>query len=431
MATDKFDEILLSIIEKEEQKMRADFTARNPNNYTERRKNTLGGYFRSLYEGYKNDNAVFDEVNIQNQGQNKFRALSYGDEAMDLAFRRLESKLSYASIFGMKTMYNLCVAKDIKDAIDKHFEKQPNDKLCTQMKEYVDKKLSVDGKTDAEKKLVGEIKKQFNQFINDNGTTTEFLDSGYKIFGELNDVMNEIPSVKYFWETPLLEIKDNFSLEDALYEAHRAYAAELKNTAICHLNYRANSAIEPEDFLDCHKKGKYSDDAEEFANNMFDELAESVGEQSFEIKASGIALKPDDFLINGNVADNKYDLIAAIVSGKKVEVNVFDDDKPMAVQPEFYVLEKEKPQVSKWEKTIGMSISEFFEELWESIKDALGVSDRERARKMNEEIKGSENRLKTSFSEIIDNNFSDKLVSQEKREKIKAKELEKSAPTKK
>ena len=60
----------------------------------------------------------------------------------------------------------------------------------------------------------------------------------------------------------------------------------------------------------------------------------------------------------------------------------------------------------------------------------LGVSDKSRAKKLNEQAREADDRQKMSFSELIDNNFSDKLVAPEKREKIKTKVNEKSASSK-
>ena len=108
----KLDEILLDIIEKEEQKIRRDFAEINQDSFSRGKKN-LGKYFESMYNEYKEDNAVFDEVTISNNA----RAYdSSGD--MDMVERRNASKASYASILCMKTIYDLCVAKDINDAID-------------------------------------------------------------------------------------------------------------------------------------------------------------------------------------------------------------------------------------------------------------------------------------------------------------------------
>lgn len=422
----KLDEILLDIIEKEEQKIRRDFAEINQDSFSRGKKN-LGKYFESMYNEYKEDNAVFDEVTISNNA----RAYdSSGD--MDMVERRNASKASYASILCMKTIHDLCVAKDINDAIDKRFENDRDNKLYQQMKDYVGEKLKVEGKTDSEKKLVGVLKNQFDKYIKGNGTTKGFLSKGFDFFNNINDVAKYPVIFNRFISGPTGEVGDNYSLHDALYASYRNYTKDLQNTVICHLNYRVNDKVEPKDFLDSFKKGKLSDNDKDFAYSVYEELVESIAEHSPQLAMNRNRIYPGNFVIDGREAEGQCDLVAAVLSGKKVQAIIPGNENPVTIQHEFYLLDKPKlyGHIDEYDKTIGMKISEFFDELWENIKDMLGVSDKSRAKKLNEQAREADDRQKMSFCELIDNNFSDKLVAPEKREKIKTKVNEKSASSK-
>lgn len=425
MSDNKLDEILLDIIEQEERKIRRDFAEIDQDSYI-RGKKSLGRYFESLYNEYKQDKAVFDELNISNN------AREYDSGDLGSVERRNAGKASYASILCMKTIHDLCVAKDINDAIDKRFENDRENKLYQQMKELVGEKLKVEGKTDSEKKLVGVLKNQFDKYINAKGTTKGFMSKGLDFFKSMNDIVKYPRIFNNFMSGPTHEVGDDYSLNDALYASYRNYTKELQNTAICYLNYRVNEKVEPKDFLDSFKKGKLSDDDRDFAESVYEELVESLGEHSPQLAATRNRIYPDNFVVDGREAEGKCDLVAAVLSGKKVQAIIPGSDEPVTIQHEFYLLEKPKlyGHIDEYDKTIGMKISEFLDELWENIKDMLGVSDKSRAKKLNEQAREADDRQKMSFSELIDNNFSDKLVSPEKRDSIKAKAHEKSASSK-
>lgn len=424
--SEKFDEILLPIIEEEERELRSNFTNRERGMFA-RPHQSLDEYFKSVYDSYKQDNAVFDEAHdapateAEQQGTMNTYEVS----------RRLESKVAYASVFGMKAMFNLCAAQDIKEAVDKRFENDPDNELRQQVKDYVDQKLAFEGNSDAEKKLVGEIKNQFDKYMKADGTTKGFLDKGYAFFDDMNNIAGNSMHLDAFMKLGVSGVDENDSLENALLAAHADYARSLQNTVICNLNYRMNSRVDPKAFLESHRKGKYSEADRDFVDDMFVELERSVRDNSMVLHTEDTykwRLSSSAFNIDGEQAESREDTIAALISGKKVQFPVPWTDQVMDIQPVFFLPEKTRSDDN--DKSILTKISEFFDELWEGLKDMLGVSDKVRTNELNEQLGGSGSRHKISFSELADNRFADKLVTPENREKIKNKQLEINTPAK-
>ncbi len=508
---EQFDSILLELLEQEESKLYREF-------------GPVNRQITDTYKAYRQRNAVFDE------------AVSDGVSAKHAEIRterRISGKDDYAACLGLNIALNLCVAKDLKDAIDARFANEPDNALCTQMKQYVDQKLEFRGNTREEIAFAGTIKHQFDRHISANGTTRDFLSESYEAF-DMSKRLNH--GSRFYDEIMGMEprrISDNFSLTEALCEANRVYAKELHNTVIAPFDYRFDSiwsgknSYDPVSFIESYKKqevfkarnpeeviaekrkiiksnlssinDRIREDIEDFAkiSNLspqeieknkqerlknwtwskkeIDELTDDQVEDLFSNACDETKLKDfhklsqedklfssfmfrqlvapldehfseserhnidalvgfDSFLIDGKRAESEEEVVMGALSGKKIESDYFDG-KTVTILPDVYLSEKTITDDLDENKSF---LSRLFSQLWESIKSILGYSDEakerklhENAVKMDENLAQSQTRQKMTFAEVADDRFSKKLISPEKRQEIKNKQLEKNNPTKK
>lgn len=430
--TTQFDSVLSNAVNNVMDKLRDGIIVKN--GFDTVRRDNLGDYFAKMYKNYENM-AVFNEYGEMSLDH------SQGEASHETAIERDASKVAYSSVFAMKTIFNLCIAKDIKDEIDKQFAADKTNPLCKQLKDYVDEKLEMKGDSPASKNLTAELKKEFESAMAKNVTTSDFLSESFSIFQDLNDMIDSSYEIGASWFRPAEN--DHSSLRAAMFDQIKGYAGEIKNHVVCPLKYPqpvdSEDQFSPDDYVKKVNKGeKLTTEESRWAQSVFESmcycLADSHSQHDYQFNDINLSA----FSINGNplVTREEWDsvkkptdvkklynektekLVAAAVSGDEVTCNLKGYDAPVRVHPEFNLLQREE------EKNFFMRIIDY-------ILDKLGFSDNAKMKKLNEKLSENDNqRSKTSFSELA---ASDKVAEFSKEvgpRKTPAKDAAKEKPAK-
>lgn len=233
MADNKqFDEVLLILIKQEEKKLREGFAE-------------LGGITPQDANSLDND---------------------FEDRLFSVYQRGDSQKLTYASSLGMRISLNLCIANNLKDAIDGYHTADPSNDLNQstrdKMKKYVDEKLAVECRTPGEKKLYKNISEQFKNHINAQGTTQQFLYESYIAFENTYSLKNDKEKLANELAATRLRANIEPNVHNALYRANMSYVDELKDTAIAPVEYRKTYYDAPDVGIDDVRYGKKAEDLE-------------------------------------------------------------------------------------------------------------------------------------------------------------------------
>lgn len=371
MANNQFDEILVTLIQREEEQLRADFAALRENiagepgaDFTDEK--DFEERIKSVYNKHNDKLAVSDEI-VYNTATYHSQ-FDYGVWRPEATSERVgASKVSYAASLGMRIALNLCIAKNLKDGIDAYHAEAPNKDLSdeerTQLKNYIDEKFAVQWKTESERVLFGTIKNRFDLHIFDNGTTRDFLAESYRAFEDmyLQEHEQNRDGLVAEVNSPKVEINNNHTLHEALYHANMNYVKDTRNTAIAPIPYSHTSrivhefhpfdekftkeidelddsdfdkvSVNPESFLESYNKWKKFE-----ASDKFPEIKKLVKKEFEESRKYAL--------------DSKRREIKSLREGK-------DPHKEQKIQEiKDYIEERSKDNVDKWSKE---DVMEFFE----------------------------------------------------------------------
>ena len=353
MANNQFDDILVTLIQREEERLRADFAAFRENIAGELEadfndENDFDERIKSVYDKHQDELAVSDEVVYNTMNYHSQRnARVWRTEA---ASERVgASKVSYAASLGMRIALNLCIAKNIKDGIDAYHAEAPkkdlNDEERAQLKNYVDEKFDVQWKTQSENVLFGTIKNRFDLHIFDNGTTRDFLAESYRAFEDMYSQGHEQNRDELLAEvnSPKVEINNHHTLHDALYHANMNYVKDTRNTAIAPVPYTYTCRIAHEfDPFD----EKFTKDIDELDDSDFDK----------------VSVNPESFLESYNKW-KKYEAGDKFPEIKKLVKKEFEESRK-------YILESDRRQIKSIREEKDWS-DEYKEEKIQELKDNM------------------------------------------------------------
>lgn len=227
MPDNQFDEVLLILLQQEEKKLRADFAEL--------------GAFTPKIPGLTDDKDFEERI---------YTAYKRGGDSQ---------RLTYAATLGMRISLNLCIAKNLKDAIDAYHTADPNNDLSNstrnKMKKYVDEKIAVECRTDGEKNLFKNISDQLNNHIRTGGTTKDFLAESYIAFENMYSLKNNRQTLAD--ELAAVRNGTNSNINpSALYRANMNYLEELKDVAIAPIRYEKTYYVLPDVGIDDERYGK-------------------------------------------------------------------------------------------------------------------------------------------------------------------------------
>ncbi|MGN0678818.1 MAG: hypothetical protein ACI4JS_04065 [Oscillospiraceae bacterium] len=227
MPDNQFDEVLLILLQQEEKKLRADFAEL--------------GAFTPKIPGRTDDKDFEERI---------YTAYKRGGDSQ---------RLTYAASLGMRISLNLCIAKNLKDAIDAYHTADPNNDLSNstrnKLKKYVDEKIAVECRTDGEKNLFKNISDQLNNHIRTGGTTKDFLAESYIAFENMYSLKNNKQTLADELEAVKNGTNSNIN-HSALYRANMKYLEDLKDTAIAPIRYEKTYYVLPDVGIDDVRYGK-------------------------------------------------------------------------------------------------------------------------------------------------------------------------------
>ena len=329
MADNKqFDEVLLILIRQEEKKLREGFAE-------------LGGINPQDANGLDND---FED--------RLFSVYQRGD------FQRL----TYASSLGMRISLNLCIAKNLKDAIDGYHTADPSNDLNQstrdRMKKYVDEKLAVECRTAGEKKLYKNISEQFKNHINAQGTTQQFLYESYIAFENTYSLKNDKERLANELAATRLRANIEPNVHNALYRANMSYLDELKDTAIAPVQYRKTYYDAPDVGIDDERYGKKAEDLE----------AEDLVE---------VVVEPKSF-IESFKKQKAYEARDTFPDIKKMVKKSFEEDKELNLADKNRQLRDLRKNETMSEKEKEIKIGELEQDIKDISKEKFSDWDKDR-----------------------------------------------------
>lgn len=329
MADNKqFDEVLLILIKQEEKKLREGFAE-------------LGGITPQDANSLDND---------------------FEDRLFSVYQRGDSQKLTYASSLGMRISLNLCIANNLKDAIDGYHTADPSNDLNQstrdRMKKYVDEKLAVECRTPGEKKLYKNISEQFKNHINSQGTTQQFLYESYIAFENTYSLKNDKEKLANELAATRLRANIEPNVHNALYRANMSYVDELKDTAIAPVEYQKTYYDAPDVGIDDVRYGKKAEDLE----------AEDLVE---------VVVEPKSF-IESFKKQKAYEARDTFPDIKKMVKKSFEEDKELNLADKNRQLRDLRKNETMSEKEKEIRIGELEQDIKDISKEKFSDWDKDR-----------------------------------------------------